>query len=205
MKVDRSFVTNEDQGKIDWAPNGAASYAVVNKDKPNQWGEYPGFKVYPLTGSSIHLTIENSSDIGELANLATNPLYVLKRKDSEPSAVYRYNELNYQHPLVNFNDFFDGESLDQEDLVLYFNLGMHHLPDQSDLPATVFTNAASGLTIRPVNYLLYDPSRDTRQQVRIRRGSAQPKVNYYGASLSSGSFDLDSANPDLSTILSRGN
>lgn len=30
-------------------------------------------------------------------------------------------------PLVDFDKFFDGESLAQEDLVAWINIGMHHL------------------------------------------------------------------------------
>jgi primary-amine oxidase len=204
MKVERAFISNEDQGKINWAPNAATTFAVVNKDTPNQWGEYPGYRIYPSTGASIHLTIENSTDLDQTINWATHQLYALKRKDSEPSAAYQFNHANIHDPMVNFNDFFNGESLEQEDLVLYFNLGMHHMPDTSDLPNTVFTSAASGITIRPQNYLVEDPSRSSKQQVRVRfpnRGG--PKVNTFGAQLPSGQFDLGSTNPDLAAVFGR--
>ena len=72
---------------------------------------------------------------------ATNPLYVLQRKDSEPTSAHSLNVLNVYNPMVNFDDFFNSESLDQEDLVLYFNLGMHHLPDTGDLPNTVVSSS----------------------------------------------------------------
>ena len=47
MKLERSFVASEDQGKIDWSLNGATMYAVVNKDKQNSLGEYPGYRIMP--------------------------------------------------------------------------------------------------------------------------------------------------------------
>lgn len=47
MKLDRSFITSEDQGKLDWAQNGAVMYSVVNKDSPNKFGEYPGWRLMP--------------------------------------------------------------------------------------------------------------------------------------------------------------
>ena len=34
--------------------------------------------------------------------------------------------------MINFDEFFDGESLKQEDLVVWMNLGMHHLPHTGD-------------------------------------------------------------------------
>ncbi|OAQ58043.1 ATP-dependent DNA helicase PIF1 [Pochonia chlamydosporia 170] len=184
------FVTNEDQGKINWAPNAAAQYSVVNKDKPNKFGEYPGFRIYPSTGSSIHLTVENSTRFPNQVNWATHQLYAVQRKDTEPVSAHPITP-----KLVDFNKFFDGESLDQEDIVLYFNLGMHHMPDTYDLPVTVFQGAQSGITLRPQNYQESDNSPSTRQQIHITNENDKVKVENYGAKKLSGSFDLQSANP----------
>lgn len=195
MKAERSYINNEDQGKINWAPNSAASYSVVNKDQKNEFGEHPGFRIYPSTGSSIHLTIENSTVFGDHLNWATHQLYALQRKDSEPLAAHPNADLYLPNPKINFNDFFDGDSLEQEDLVLYFNLGMHHMPDTYDLPVTVFQGSQSGITIRPQNYQRSDSSVSTRQQIHITRKNDEAKVEYYGANELSGSFDLSSAQP----------
>ena len=190
MKADRSFIENEDEGKINWAPNSAASYAVVNKDEKNEFGEYPGFKIYPSTGSSIHLTVQNSSQFPDSVNWATHPLYALQRKDTEPTSA---------HPafdsIIDFNKYFDGDSLDQEDIVLYFNLGMHHMPDTHDLPVTVFQAAQSGITLRPQNYLRQDNSISTRNQIDVTEKNGKAVVETYGSKQLSGSFDLAKAAP----------
>ena len=47
MKAIRSFVGNENDAKINWSPNGGTMYAVVNKDKKNPHGEYPGYGIIP--------------------------------------------------------------------------------------------------------------------------------------------------------------
>jgi primary-amine oxidase len=47
MKLNRSFIESEDDGKINWSPNAAAMYSVVNKDTPNRLGEYPGYRISP--------------------------------------------------------------------------------------------------------------------------------------------------------------
>jgi len=198
MKLERSFVASEDGGKINWDENSAGTYAVVNRANPNKFGEYPGFKIYPSTGSTIYNTVRNSTNLQNAINWATNHMYVLRRKDSEPRSAHEFNYWSPAKPFVDFNSFFNGESLDQEDLVIYFNLGMHHLPDTSDLPNTVFTGAESGITLRPQNYLLSDASRSTRQQVRV--SGPRAAVNYYGAHQPSGSFNLDATNPDLTKV-----
>lgn len=202
MKVERSFIANEDQGRIDWAPNSAASYAVVNRDTPNQYGEYPGFKVYPSTGASISLTARNSTILGNAGHWTTHPLYVVKRKDSEPTASYVWSYYNIQEPLVDFNTYFDGESLDQEDIVLYFNLGMHHLPDTFDMPNTMFSGAQSGVTIRPQNYESSNPSLATRQMVDVSEDGKS--VEFYGQKMPSGTLNLASTNPDIVAMMAAG-
>ena len=200
MKVERSFISNEDQGRINWAPNAAAAYAVVNKDKPNEFGEYPGFRIYPSTGSSIHLTVENSTVFPSHVNWATHQLYALKRKDTEPISSHPESGYYTDKAIIDFNDFFDGESLEQEDIVLYFNLGMHHMPDTYDLPVTVFQGAQSGITLRPQNYGRSDPSKSTRQQTHIIREGGKAKVENYGVEKLGGSFDLSSANPQWTPL-----
>lgn len=51
--------------------------------------------------------------------------------------------------------------------VLWFNLGMHHIPHTGDLPNTMFTAAHSAIRFEPFNYLSNDPSIASYQQVRI--------------------------------------
>lgn len=51
--------------------------------------------------------------------------------------------------------------------VLWFNLGMHHMPHTGDLPNTMFTSAHSAMRFEPLNYLEGDPSVQSNQQVRI--------------------------------------
>ncbi|KID70865.1 Copper amine oxidase, partial [Metarhizium hybridum] len=88
MKLQKSFVQNENEAKIDWAPNGAAMYAIVNKEAKNKFGEYPGYRFTPgrwancatqlpecgtnrvATSNVIFLTISNSSNVMNAVNFA---------------------------------------------------------------------------------------------------------------------------------------
>ena len=47
MTFDRSFIENEDEGKLDWDANNNVMYTVVNKQAPNPFGEYGGYKILP--------------------------------------------------------------------------------------------------------------------------------------------------------------
>jgi primary-amine oxidase len=86
---------------------------------------------------------------------------------SSPNIHHNLTHHSVYNPLINFDNFFDGESLEQEDLVLWFNLGMHHIPHTGDLPNTVFTTAHSAVQISPSNYFSHDQSRDTVNMVRL--------------------------------------
>ncbi|KAF4342275.1 multidrug resistance [Fusarium beomiforme] len=203
MKVNRSYVTNEDDSKIKWAKNGLAAYAVVNKDRLNEFGEAPGYAITPNSGSTAYLTVESSSALGRAANWANHNLYAIQHHDTEPKSAYAFNSHDPHHPAVDFNRFFNGESLEQEDIVLYFNLGMHHLPNTADLPNTVTTKAISSMTIAPQNYFSGDVSRRTVHQVRVSydKDAKVTNVKRFGVEQPMCAFDMSQVAPDLSTFV----
>ncbi|KAF2269570.1 amine oxidase catalytic domain-containing protein [Lojkania enalia] len=166
MRAIRSFVTNEDDASIKWADNDNSLYAIVNKDSPNRFGEFPGYRI-KRSAITSHLTFPNSSNAGKAANFALHDLYITKQKDTEPRAADPSNGLQPEDPLVDFAKFLDGESIEQEDLVVWFNLGTHHMPHTGDLPNTMFTSAHSAMRFEPLNYLPNDPSIAVSQQVRV--------------------------------------
>ena len=65
--------------------------------------------------------------------------------------------------------------------VVWFNLGMHHMPHTGDIPNTVFSTAHSAMTIEPFNYLVGDPSQASTQQVLIKTANGQAEITRYGA------------------------
>ena len=216
MTLQRSFIETEDDGKLNWDANNAIMYSVVNKDQVNKYGEYRSYKIFPATGYRNYLQENNCSILGNSLNWADHHLYVAQHHDTELHSAYPYNGRDPNVPVIDFGKFFNGESLDQEDLVMYvlplplpqqtpyksphsyFNLGMHHIPDQSDLPNTVTTNAQSSMIIAPQNALYGDPSRSTIHQVRINavNGSVTNALTF-GVKQDNCSLDLSTTGPDL--------
>ena len=86
--------------------------------------------------------------------------------------------------MIDFDKFFDGESLEQEDLVVWLNMGMHHVPHTGDLPNTVYTTARSAIQIIPSNYFVRDQSRDTVNMVQLdwkyENMTSSFDVDYFG-------------------------
>ena len=166
MKLNRSFVETEDDGRFNWGPNGDTQVIVVNENAINAYGEYRGYRVLPYTGTA-HLTVQNSSNLGNAARWAEYDIQVTRQKDTEPRSAHPMNNQDVLEPPVDFSKFFNSEPLRNEDLVLWLNLGMHHVPHAGDLPNTVMTTSHSGIQFMPSNYFATDQSRRTVNQVRI--------------------------------------
>lgn len=166
MKVERSFIESEDESRFNWAANGATQVLVVNQDSPNKYGELRGYRVAPA-GGTVHLTVQNSSNLANAAQWAGYDVQVTKQHDHEQSVAHPYNSQDVYDPPINFDKYFNGESLNQTDLVVWLNLGMHHVPHTGDLPNTVFTTAHSSIMFSPVNYLLGNPAAQTVNMVRV--------------------------------------
>ncbi|KAI5797340.1 copper amine oxidase [Peziza echinospora] len=180
MALERHILETEDEGKINYAPNGASIFTVVNTDTPNKYGVPPGYRIMPGSGTPIHVAVVDSYTLKESADFGTHHMYVTKQKDTEPRLAAASNNMNPGEPVVKFGKFFDGESIKQEDIVVWFNLGMHHVPHSGDLPNTVMTTAQSSVMITPHNYLAMDASRQTFQQVEVIIGDKEAKVENFG-------------------------
>ncbi|KAK4699567.1 hypothetical protein P7C70_g6693, partial [Phenoliferia sp. Uapishka_3] len=218
MKLVRTEIKNEDEGTLDWAENAQNMLVVVNKNETNAYGEPRGYRIKPSRGGTgMHLTIQNSSNLFNSQSFGTHALYVTRQHDYEQKSAHatvsQYfkgdegllvlifvlfsllkNDYDPQNPVIDFSKYFNGESLDQEDIVLWFNLGMHHVPHTGDLPNTVHTTAQSGMIISPSNYLLNDPSRASSQQVRINYNVSMAgevtDVLLFGGEMPSGMVNL---------------
>ena len=100
--------------------------------------------------------------------------------------------------MINFDEFFNSECLKQEDIVVWFNLGMHHVPHTGDLPNTVFTTAHSGMQFMPVNYYDEDISHQTVNMVKITYSDGNvTNVNTFGQQEAVCAVDLSAQAPDL--------
>ncbi|KAJ6511201.1 copper amine oxidase [Mycena sanguinolenta] len=217
MRLKRVRVENEDDAKLSWPQNGGGMFLVENSDKLNKYGEPKGFKIAPSRGGAgMYLTIQNSPNLLQSANFATHALYVTKQKDTEARSSHANNDYDPGHPLINFNDFFNGESLNQTDIVLWVNvrfLLLFGLTSQAfhssgyimfltretcQLPNTVFTTAQSAFTISPHNYLLRDASRTTQQIVRIDYNSSGVQlVKEFGGNMASGVVNITALQPNF--------
>ena len=163
---------------LDWPKNSGEFYLVYSSDQKNAWGERKGYRITSGTGmgSTPHLTILNSTTLGDSARWAEHDVWVLQRKDIEPRSADPLNFLEPKDPLINFANMADGESLEHGapdtdydgDLVVYFNVGAHHIPHSGDIPNTLMHTSSSSVMFVPHNFNDRDPSRESVQGVRLQ-------------------------------------
>jgi primary-amine oxidase len=101
-----------------WPPTATSSsqFTVVNLDGKNAYGEQRGYHVLPSAGT-INLTVPNSRNLVNAANWAKHDLFVTRHHDTEPRSSHPCQSQDVANPPINFDDFFNGESLLQEDIV----------------------------------------------------------------------------------------
>ena len=155
LQLEKSVMEKEQQ--FNWGQNGEAMYSVVHKNATNKWGERRGYRI--IGGlSNIHLTTKKSPFSKQNSEYMKSHLAVTRQHDTEPFANSIHNANLPSRPQVDFMKYFDNETVDGEDLVIYFNLGMHHFTRAEDIPVTLFSEAVSSITLAPQNF--FDRAQD---------------------------------------------
>jgi len=155
MEMSQSYMETEQQ--FNWAPNNQAMYVLQNQNFTNAWGEKRGYRVVPGR-SDIHLSVLNSPWSQRQSEFSKTHLALTRQHDDEPYANSWQNINLPLAPQQDFAKFFDGEATVQEDLVLWFNLGMHHFTRAEDVPVTLYTEAYSSIVFAPQNF--FDRAQD---------------------------------------------
>jgi primary-amine oxidase len=170
---------------LDWAPNSQGVYVLLNNASENLWGEKRGYKIVPGTGMGTppHLALVNSTAVGKAAEWAYHNLWILKQHDEELRGTSEWNGWELNDPLIDFGKMVNDESTVQDDLVVYFNLGVHHLSNSQDVPNTLMHWSGTSIMFVPHNYFERDPSRESAHGLKLQRGGASGEtvVTYYGA------------------------
>jgi primary-amine oxidase len=168
---------------LDWPGNAGAMYVILNNESVNAWGEKRGYRITPGTGMGTppHLTIRDSPAMSRSASWAYKDLWLLRQHDTERRSAHEYNALTPQDPLIDFEKLVNGEITKQEDLVVYFNLGSHHVPHSGDVPNTLMHTSASSVMFVPMNFHDKDPSRAKAQGARlVQEGEGRWRADYFG-------------------------
>ncbi|MEH2286861.1 primary-amine oxidase [Nostoc sp.] len=106
-------------------------WMIVSADKKNILGAAPGYMLMP-EGNSVFFPVEGSK-IRQRAEFATHHLWVTKYKPTELYAGGDYpNQTKPEQGLPKYIS--DNESLLSEDIVLWYTMGLTHIPRSEDWP-----------------------------------------------------------------------
>ena len=167
MHLTTHNVTSETS--LNWPANSQSLYLISALNHTNKYSHPKSYRLTPGTmpGSPAHLATKNSTALGNAAHWATSDIFITRQHDTEPSSSSPYSYLSPGDPLIDFSKFLDAEDTVQQDLVVYFNLGNHHVPNTGDLPNTLEHISGSSVMFVPFNFAEGDMSRESVSGVRI--------------------------------------
>ncbi|XP_061493083.1 membrane primary amine oxidase-like isoform X2 [Rhineura floridana] len=129
-------------------------YFVANST--NKWDHRHGYQIQMVSFSGDHLP--ETDPMERAISWGRYKLAVTKRKEKEPFSSSVYNQMNPWAPSVVFADFINNETIVNEDLVAWINVGFLHIPHAEDIPNTATLGNVVGFLLRPHNYFDDDPS-----------------------------------------------
>lgn len=166
-RLTETAITNERSALFRYDFDNPRMYIVYNKDKKNHnsndhYNPPKAYRILSNSFSKVMLPDESPLMAGGLS-FAKYQLAVSRQKDNEQTTATHFNQGDPFTPAINFDDFFaDDESLDQQDLVAWVTVGLHHVPTYEDLPVTSTPGKTISVTLAPFNYFKRDPSVHSR-------------------------------------------
>ncbi|MEH2163246.1 MAG: primary-amine oxidase [Nostoc sp.] len=131
IAITETPLTKETAAVRDLDMKSSREWMIVNADKKNLLGAAPGYMLMP-DGNSIFFPVEGSK-IRQRAEFATHHVWVTKYKPAELYAGGDYP--NQTQPGQGLPKYItDDESLMGEDIVLWYTMGVTHIPRSEDWP-----------------------------------------------------------------------
>ncbi|KAJ3132936.1 hypothetical protein HK100_004817 [Physocladia obscura] len=162
MGITRQKIANEDDARMSW-PQGFM--LVTNENQTNAYGEKRAYRILPTTYAT--LAVEDSPFMTDGANWSHDNVAFSVYHEDERYGSDEFNQEAHGKPLVDFNTFFDSESLNQTDIVAWVTLGMHHVPNTQDVPTTLAHTATTSFLITPFNYFNFEQTRRSAQSIKL--------------------------------------
>ncbi|MEH2175468.1 primary-amine oxidase [Nostoc sp.] len=131
IAVTETPLTKETAAVRDLDMKSSREWMIVSADKKNTLGAAPGYMLMP-GGNSMFFPVEGSK-IHQRAEFATHHVWVTKYKPAELYAGGDYP--NQTQPKQGLSKYIaDDESLTGEDIVLWYTMGVTHIPRSEDWP-----------------------------------------------------------------------
>ena len=190
-----SSLKQKEEETIDHDPKRSPFILFHNKAAKNQHGKDRSYRL--INRGQTDILLEDTPH-ARAAQWVRYPIVVTRRKDTERSSTSIYAQNDPWNPVVDFNDFVDGDNIVDKDLVAWVTMGSIHVPGTEDVPSTPTTWNRYSFILQPHNYFSECPTKHSPDVVVIHPGRKKGKPKVIGVGPSStcvpkvfGPFDFD--------------
>ena len=164
--VEYDTVETEEDALMNKDPFAPKEWIFGDTTKKNKWGNTRAYHLkLDANPSSMY---PEQSHVFPAWSFVKQMLAVTQYKDEEQTCTGAYDLNRLSDPLGAFENFVDGESIVQEDLVAWVTLSILHLPIAENMPMTNLVK--HGFTIAPWNFFDEDPAMDLKHYLRMHEG-----------------------------------
>lgn len=151
--------------------NKRVHWRLINPNRRTPLGHFPGYYLVPGHVITSLLTADDPPQ--QRALFSSNPLWVTRRKPREYWAAGEFpNQSKGGEGLPQY--VADGESVANQDVVLWYNIGFHHLTLPEDFP--VLPTLWHEFKLRPANFFTRNPAHDLAPAFLVRKKGIENKT-----------------------------
>jgi primary-amine oxidase len=151
-----TLLHRESEGARDAAPAIGRSWMVVNPNRRNAVGRPPGYKIVPGADTARPLARPESS-LMQRGGFIGHTLWATAY---DPGQLFAAGEFINQNPARDgLPKWIEADrSLENADLVVWYTIGVHHIPRPEDWP--VMPVARAGFMLKPAGFFDRNPAMD---------------------------------------------
>lgn len=122
-------------------------WLVQNTNELNTWGNEKGYRIVPdMPATQVLVDHPSMKALGYTKYNAM----VTKRHERERHLTGNYDLNQLAEAEIDASEWINGENIEDEDLVVWLNVGFNHIPSSEDSPMTPMI--ARGFTLKPFNF-----------------------------------------------------
>lgn len=138
---------------------------VINENVRNTYGSPRGYKV------QLNRPLLNLEPAGYKRSKALGfmkySFAATKQKDAEEQSSSIFGQANLANPSTSLLDYINGENIRNQDVVVWVNSGLYHIPIAEDAPVTPTTGNMLSFTLIPFNWASENPATDMVDMIQI--------------------------------------
>lgn len=148
-----TYIRSEKSGGRDLSLANARKWKIINPDVRNRMDHPTGYMLVPKESAVPYL--HPSSTMYQRARFLKHNIWLTRFHDEEQSAAGEYPNQNYSSDGVERWQK-DNESLDKEDVVLWYVFGVTHIARPEEWP--VMNAHRTGFKLMPANFFSGNPA-----------------------------------------------